>query len=248
MKRLLLILPLLFFSFCTVQKRHYQKGYFVSWNSSTRSLHKNTTGEQFHKHPDILTASSNTNPKLYKPQQDAIPVQMDLLPPSQKIGLPEDSCDVIIFKNGSEVSAKILEVNQELIKYKKCDMLDGPLYSERRSEIFMLKYKNGVREVIHTEKTPEVSSRQQPTDRGDYKRKKLNTKLATSAFVFSILGFYPLLFVGGIAAIIMSVIQLNNITTYPEEYGGEKKARTALILGIISIVTSILIFSIAFLL
>lgn len=238
-------MPLLVFvSFCTVQKRHYKKGYFISWKSPGRSIkaHNNKTAPS--QAEKLVTADAHSRQDKQEaglmPAAAVKPLELPEKKGSQP-RLPGDSCDVILFKDGSEINAMILEINQAQVKYKRCDMPDGPTYSESKSKIFMLKYKNGVREVIHAESpSPQVSS-PEPRGYAYNPKRRPNTKLATMAFVFSILGFYPLFFVGGLAAIIMSVIHLNNIATHPDEFGGEKKARTAMILGIISILTSVLI-------
>ena len=62
--------------------------------------------------------------------------------------------DQIILKNGNEISAKVMEVNLADIKYKKFDNLNGPSYSLQKSEIFMIKYENGTKDVINNEPDP----------------------------------------------------------------------------------------------
>jgi len=58
------------------------------------------------------------------------------------------SQDNIILKNGNEINAKISEINESNIKYKKFNNLDGPIYTKQKDEIFMIKYSNGEKEVI----------------------------------------------------------------------------------------------------
>jgi len=65
-----------------------------------------------------------------------------------KTNLNNDSCDNIILKNGKEISAKVIEITPELIKYKKCSNLDGPLISIYKSEVLMLRYSNGSKEIF----------------------------------------------------------------------------------------------------
>jgi hypothetical protein len=60
----------------------------------------------------------------------------------------EVSSDVIILKNGTEIIAKVLEVNQFEVRYKDFNNLDGPIYTMDKSEIFMLKYKNGKKDIV----------------------------------------------------------------------------------------------------
>jgi hypothetical protein len=58
------------------------------------------------------------------------------------------SSDVIILKNGSEIVAKILEVTQSEIRYKDWSNLDGPIYTINKSDVFLLKYKNGKKDIV----------------------------------------------------------------------------------------------------
>ena len=63
--------------------------------------------------------------------------------------------DLIILKDGNEISAKVMEVNQAEIKYKKFDNPEGPSYSVLKSDVFMIRYKNGTKDIINTIKEPE---------------------------------------------------------------------------------------------
>ncbi|HOY40076.1 MAG TPA: porin family protein, partial [Bacteroidales bacterium] len=63
-------------------------------------------------------------------------------------GTNEDSCDMIILRNGEEISAKVLEIGIHEIKFKKCDNLNGPTISILKNDVFMIKYSNGTKEVM----------------------------------------------------------------------------------------------------
>jgi len=58
------------------------------------------------------------------------------------------SQDIILLQNGDEMIAKILEISYNEIKYKRFDFLEGPTYTISKSDIFMIKYKNGSKEVF----------------------------------------------------------------------------------------------------
>jgi hypothetical protein len=60
-----------------------------------------------------------------------------------------EKCDNIILKDGKEISAKVLEVTPDLIKYKKCDNLDGPLFSINKSDVIMIRYSDGTKDIIN---------------------------------------------------------------------------------------------------
>jgi hypothetical protein len=57
--------------------------------------------------------------------------------------------DVIIKRNGDEIKSKVLEVALTIIKYKKYDNLSGPTFEILKSDVFMIKYENGTRDVIN---------------------------------------------------------------------------------------------------
>jgi TM2 domain-containing membrane protein YozV len=57
-------------------------------------------------------------------------------------------CDIVICKNGDEIEAKVLEIGENEIKYKKCYNIDGPTLSIRSSEVVMIKYPNGTKDII----------------------------------------------------------------------------------------------------
>jgi hypothetical protein len=63
-------------------------------------------------------------------------------------GLRAQGQDVIVQKNGEEIKAKVEQVLDTEIKYKKFDNLSGPLYSIKKSELFMIKYENGSKDVF----------------------------------------------------------------------------------------------------
>ncbi|MFC2113319.1 hypothetical protein ACFLTA_08630 [Bacteroidota bacterium] len=61
------------------------------------------------------------------------------------------SQDLIVMKSGEEIQAIVLEVGIEVIKYKKVDNQQGPTYSIVKSDVFMIKYANGTKDVFSPE-------------------------------------------------------------------------------------------------
>ncbi len=57
--------------------------------------------------------------------------------------------DIIVEKNGNEIESKILEVGLSIVKYKKFDNLNGPTFEILKSQIFMIKYENGTKDVFN---------------------------------------------------------------------------------------------------
>jgi len=64
------------------------------------------------------------------------------------------SQDVIIKRNGTEIQTKIIQITNDLIKYKDYSFLDGPLRSLYISEVFMVVYENGQRERFENNVEP----------------------------------------------------------------------------------------------
>lgn len=59
----------------------------------------------------------------------------------------------IIYKNDkTQIKSKIIEVEENVVKYKKFEFLDGPTYTIKKSDIFMIAYKNGEKELFDDEK------------------------------------------------------------------------------------------------
>jgi len=79
-----------------------------------------------------------------------------------------------IYKNdGSEIQAKILEVAQTEIKYKKFTNQDGPTYTINKTDVLMIIYANGETEVMNTKKE-EVKEKPKSNGNNDYTKNYAN--------------------------------------------------------------------------
>jgi len=56
--------------------------------------------------------------------------------------------DIIIKNDKAEIKSKVIELTSTTIKYKKWENQDGPLYNIEKTEVFMILYANGQREII----------------------------------------------------------------------------------------------------
>ncbi|WP_418983040.1 hypothetical protein [Alistipes sp.] len=58
--------------------------------------------------------------------------------------------DMIVLRNAKaeEIPAKVLEVGETQIRYRKFSNPDGPVYTIGKSEVFFIRYENGEKEVI----------------------------------------------------------------------------------------------------
>ena len=65
------------------------------------------------------------------------------------LGITARSQDIILKKDASEIKAKVLEITDQQIKYKDFDFQDGPTRNINISEVFMVTYENGQKEVFN---------------------------------------------------------------------------------------------------
>lgn len=64
--------------------------------------------------------------------------------------------DVIIKKNGDIVYGLVKEVTQEIIKYQRTDIPDGPIYTIPRSDVFAISYRNQVKDILNPLPDPQL--------------------------------------------------------------------------------------------
>jgi hypothetical protein len=64
------------------------------------------------------------------------------------------SQDIITLKNGTEIKAKILELSDHTILYKKFEEQTAEAKYMLKSDIFMIKYENGTKEVFESKSAP----------------------------------------------------------------------------------------------
>lgn len=56
--------------------------------------------------------------------------------------------DVLTKTTGEELNVKVLEITPTEVRYKRTDNPDGPLITVRRTDVFMVRYANGTKEVF----------------------------------------------------------------------------------------------------
>lgn len=71
--------------------------------------------------------------------------------------------DILVKKNGEEVKIKTIEIGFTEIKYKNFETPDGPTFIVAKSEVFMIKFENGTKEVFKTEEIKEESKQEVPS-------------------------------------------------------------------------------------
>jgi len=57
--------------------------------------------------------------------------------------------DILTKKTGEDIKAKVLEVTTSEIKYKLFDNLNGPTFVVLKSDLIMLRYENGTKDIYN---------------------------------------------------------------------------------------------------
>lgn len=221
----------LMFSSCSLERRHYMNGYHVQWdqsNNASKNLHEKQLEEEAGALSESvliengeLTASSALE-KLYIPEHTVV----SLTKRHDGNAKNAEDCDIVVLRDGTEIKAKVIEINPSQIKYKKCSELNGPELTINKSKVSMVKYSNGTNEVFQLETTI--------TSDNSSKIEKKVKKLSKLTLLFGILSFIPLYGVGfGVAAIIIGSLTLHKCKENGiDDPKAKKRAKIGLLLGI----------------
>jgi len=95
---------------------------------------------------------------------------------------------MITMKTGEDINAKVLEVTTSEIKYKKTDMPDGPIYSILKSDVLIIRYNNGTKDLF--DKQLKINNNQSQVKKDASKETKTITKqsLTSKKSIFGIKG------------------------------------------------------------
>jgi hypothetical protein len=87
--------------------------------------------------------------------------------------------DTIFFKDNSKVPAVITELSNSVIRYKKADNPDGPLYVANVAEINSITYRNGLKESFTNKQVPPPPAAPTPEPRTAGRRQTTYTGIPT---------------------------------------------------------------------
>jgi hypothetical protein len=218
------------FTNCTLQKRVHRKGYHVAWNHKHSSEHK--------KQPNLEAKELASTDKVVS--EDVIVSanpshQMDLGSLKRKplLVLNPDTCgDVLLLQNADELRVKVLEIDDQIIKYKRCDNLTGPTYSISKSKVAMITYANGMKEKVTQEPAYRTSDKNQAPKTEMPRKVNLLGLSSLLLYVFGVIlsrGMSGVLLTGSIgvlllilsvAPLVMAYIALFQFKREPDKYKG----------------------------
>ncbi len=91
------------------------------------------------------------------------------------ISINLDAQDLITKKDGSDISAKVLEITITEIKYNQFDNLSGPIFTILKSDVLMIRYENGTKDIFNkTVSSDNVSSQKKNKDKNNIKPQYFN--------------------------------------------------------------------------
>lgn len=259
----LLILVLASSCSLSLKKRTYRKGYYVSGLFQKNKVAEqkygvasNTTKAQSIPLPskqvviaedEALLASAEIKSGFSKDKEPGSGFNF-LQKKNELFSLRPVCNDSLYFKTGEVVAAKIFEINDESIKYKRCDNVEGPSITVSRNKISKIKYANGVEEIIKPSATTESNSTKAPSSASNKKRK--THPQAVTAIIFAALA-YLLLFLFAIPGLIFANKAIRAIKAEPDKYDGLELAQIAriasivmLILGTLAVLLLIVVFAV----
>lgn len=73
-------------------------------------------------------------------------------------GIAQDTLYTI---SGQKIPAKVIEINSTEIKYKKATNLDGPVYVVDKTDVALIEYKNGTKELYGNGEGAELNNSEQ---------------------------------------------------------------------------------------
>ena len=153
-----------------------------------------------------------------------------------------ENCDVIIFKNGDEISVKVAEVTETTVKYKKCDRTTGPIYTKSQSSILMIRYSDGTKDIFSFAKS-NSKEEEEGTD-------KSVAYLGWTAFALTMIGtiiFWFLSWPAGFillgAGLLLALISTIMNAANPSKYNKNRKGITlaTLVTALLSILSGIIV-------
>lgn len=166
LKKITPFILIIIISTCSVNKRRYLSGYDISFKKSkieTKAHSKTSAVEKSSNINDsinVVSINSNNSNEILASTNNKIESSLLMnktsIINSQKL---TDNCDNIIMRNGKEIKCVVSEVGLSEIKYKKCDNLNGPIYTVDKTEVLMIQYSNGSNEIIENKKSTNFSAK-----------------------------------------------------------------------------------------
>lgn len=71
--------------------------------------------------------------------------------------------DIITKKTGEDIEAKVIEITIDEVKFKKWNNLDGPIFGIYKSDVLIIRYKNGTKDIFSSESKSDQNITSEPS-------------------------------------------------------------------------------------
>lgn len=233
-----------------IEKRKYSKGWHMNKTDkicdniiqeNTREIDKNENTIKHESETPLLTSNKTNILDLLNPESAEEIIEKPINYSSSEAS--NNDCDQIILKNGDIIDAIVLEIGIKEVKYKKCANQEGPTYSILKTDIFMIKYKNGDKDMFKDEEQIQDKPQEESSIYDDYSRNNNYggsvDGLAIASLVTGLVGLITgwaisgiIGFALGLLGIIFGGIALSNIKNIKNRRG-KGLAITGLVAGLI---------------
>jgi len=239
---LLLLLTLFVNSDCSYQKRLYRKGYYVDWLGQKHSFFQKKFSSAQKENSFISIENtlpsfpSNFIPNHFQVQEEyskVIASQQGTqhFIKNQSFSFQDTCGDKLIVKSGDEYLVKIIEITEKEIKYKRCDNLDGPIYSMNKEKIYVIIYRNGYKEYIYTKQSSDDN-----VSKTSNKTSNTTKSYPVSLILALVFSGLTIIYIGMFLWPTIPFLARNArrlIQKYPDKYTGNGSAGCLMIGGII---------------
>lgn len=237
---------------CTIQKHQRLPGYHVEWNSNkseskvlrigqrdvnTQFEHESVGKDSLPRYEDDnATVSQNLQPTYL---ENEFAFYSKVL--TQALSKPKkDSCDLIITASGDFLYASSIDKDGQLIRFIPCADSDDVRKVIAKDQVFMIKYKDGSKEVMNKAESEVVSERtkRHPINSNKNKGFRFIDEVSFVGFIFGAaslpvwffhwqIGFFISIF-----AIVMGVVGIIRIAKSRGDRTGLGFAIASLVLGL----------------
>jgi hypothetical protein len=231
-KGYILFLLIVLLASCNIQKRHYQKGFYVSNNGKDQTVSKDSVGLLHLDSVKTKDISFNKN-SIYK-----------------------HHCDTLLLKDGHTILCKIEEISKRTVRFKECKdsvQLTNAIDAELVSSI---KFYNGRKKSISDSNVSNKPKENQSLIKGSlvnigfvFAILALLLEGALLLALFHVMAITPYLAIilavlnalAAIIALVFGFSSLKEIRKNPEIFKGKKMATWEIVLGLLSLVSWLII-------
>lgn len=243
---------------CKIEKRLYQPGYHVEWKKAPSKKSKTDLAMNEAKKNGVKPIEVSEKVILTQVQceiENPISASTDdgisesvlqtqridwWVKPQKTSSRFQEDCETLVMTDGRKLLVIVLEIAQNEIRYKKCDMPDGPTVIVDKSDVDRVVYANGAEDIISGYSAPQPSSGGERGSTESVESGKKMEVLGLLSMIFGIIGLFIAGIPLGIAALILSIISLTKFANNPGKFGGKGMAIAGMILGFVAIIGALL--------